>query len=273
LKAFTSGSSTTWKRHSLSAMSVCSTRLWPMRDVIEAIVSEVGRVLLGKEDKIRLALACLLSDGHLLIEDVDLGEGWLHVRGKPELGWSVKTGRERRIPLIEESVRVLRQAIGDRAMEKVEWPGRLQRLTEGDLKARAPEGAELWLDGGHNPGAGMAIAEAMAGMEERDSRPLYLIAGMISTKDQAGYFRHFVGMARHVFTVPVKESEAGVPNDELAARAMEAGLTAEPISSVGNALDLLRESGGADEPPPRILICGSLYLIGAVLAENGTPPT
>ena len=158
------------------------------------------------------------------------------------------------------------------AMQKVTWPGRLQKLPEGKLRELAPEGAEVWIDGGHNPGAGAVIAEALAGMEERDPRPLFVIAGMIATKDQTGYFRNFTGMAKRVFTVPVEGSDAGVPNDELAARAVEAGLEAEPISSVGSALLLLKESGGADQPPPRIIICGSLYLVGAVLAENGTLP-
>ena len=159
------------------------------------------------------------------------------------------------------------------AMQKVTWPGRLQKLPEGKLKELAPEGAEVWIDGGHNPGAGAVIAEALAGMEERDPRPLFVIAGMIATKDQTGYLRNFTGMAKRVFTVPVEGSDAGVPNDELAARAMEAGLEAEPINSVVSALLLLKESGGADQPPPRIIICGSLYLVGAVLAENGTLPT
>jgi len=99
-----------------------------------------------------------------------------------------------------------------------------------------------------------------------------LIAGMINTKDQTGYFRAFHGMARHVYTVPVTTSEAGVPNDELAVRAGEAGLSAEPVSSVANALMLLRDGWDEREAPPRILIGGSLYLVGAVLAENGTPP-
>ncbi|UUP17617.1 bifunctional folylpolyglutamate synthase/dihydrofolate synthase [Nitratireductor thuwali] len=161
--------------------------------------------------------------------------------------------------------------IADKAMQNVSWPGRLQRLTEGKLLALAPQDAEIWLDGGHNPGAGTAIAEAMAGEEEKRSRPLFLISGMINTKDQAGYFAAFAGMARHVYTVPVNGSDAGVPNDELAARAAEAGLSAEPVASVENALKLLAETWG-DEPPPRILICGSLYLAGEVLAANGTPP-
>lgn len=162
------------------------------------------------------------------------------------------------------------------AMERVVWPGRLQRLPQGTLSELGPEGADIWIDGGHNPGAGEAIAEALASEEDRSPRPLFLIAGMINTKDQTGYFRAFEGMARHVYTVPVPSSDAGVPNAELAARAMDAGLSAEPVHSVANALKLLRDTldTGRDgtEPPPRILICGSLYLIGAVLAENGTPP-
>ena len=160
----------------------------------------------------------------------------------------------------------------DRAMGAVDWPGRMQRLPVGWLQDLAPEGAEIWIDGGHNPGAGSAIAEALAEQEERFPRPLFLISGMINTKDQAGYFRAFQGMARHVFTVPVEHSEAGVPAAELSARALEAGLSAEPVSSVANALMLLRETWDEEEAPPRILICGSLYLIGEVLAENGTPP-
>ena len=162
------------------------------------------------------------------------------------------------------------------AMERVVWPGRLQRLARGPLAELAPEGAEIWIDGGHNPGAGEAIAEALAAEEDRTQRPLFLIAGMLNTKDQTGFFRAFEGMARHVYTVPVEMSDASVPNDELAARALAAGLSAEPVHSVANALKLLRDTldSGRDgsEPPPRILICGSLYLVGAVLAENGTPP-
>jgi dihydrofolate synthase/folylpolyglutamate synthase len=160
----------------------------------------------------------------------------------------------------------------EEAMTTVDWPGRMQRLTSGRLVELAPAGAEIWIDGGHNPGAGAVIAEALGEQEERFARPLFLICGMISTKDQTGFFAAFEGMARHVFTVPVPGSESGVPNDQLAARADEAGLSAEPINSVAEALTLLRDSWENDEPAPRILICGSLYLMGDVLRENGTPP-
>ncbi|TIR22926.1 MAG: bifunctional folylpolyglutamate synthase/dihydrofolate synthase [Mesorhizobium sp.] len=159
----------------------------------------------------------------------------------------------------------------ERAMIHVAWPARMQKLTQGKLVELAPKGSDIWLDGGHNPGAGIVIAEALAEQEEKNPRPLVLISGMINTKDQTGYFSAFKGLARHVYTVPVTNSDAGVPNDELALRAEEAGLSAEPVSSVASALMLLRDSW--DGPAPRILIGGSLYFAGAVLAENGTPPT
>ena len=159
----------------------------------------------------------------------------------------------------------------ERAMTHAAWPARMQKLTQGKLVDLAPKGADIWLDGGHNPGAGIVIAEALAEQEEKNPRPLVLISGMINTKDQTGYFSAFKGLARHVYTVPVTNSDAGVPNDELALRAEEAGLSAEPVSSVASALMLLRDSW--DGPAPRILIGGSLYFAGAVLAENGTPPT
>jgi dihydrofolate synthase/folylpolyglutamate synthase len=165
------------------------------------------------------------------------------------------------------------QGAADTAMESVSWPGRMQRLAQGNLVELAPEGAEIWLDGGHNPGAGMVVAEALAEQEEKRPRPLYMITGMLNTKDQTGYFSAFKGLVRHVFAVPVSMSEAGVPNDILAAKAAEAGLSAEPVSSVAAALMLLRQTLGDNEVPPRILIGGSLYLVGEVLAENGTPPT
>ncbi len=161
----------------------------------------------------------------------------------------------------------------DRAMATVMWPGRMQKLTQGLLTELAPEGSEIWLDGGHNPGAGIVIAEALAEQEEKSPRPLFLIAGMINTKDQGGYFHAFKGLVKHVYTVPVNFSDSSVPNDELAIRATEAGLSAEPVSSVASALQLLRETWNENDVPPRILIGGSLYLAGSVLAENGTPPT
>lgn len=163
------------------------------------------------------------------------------------------------------------QQIAERAMTTAEWPGRMQRITQGDLLRNAPDGSQIWIDGGHNPSAGAAVAETMAAEEERLPRPLFLIAGMLDTKDQTGFFRPFHGMVKHVYTVPIFSSDAGVPNDELAVRAQEAGLSAEPVSSITSALNLLRDTWSNDEPSPRILICGSLYQAGEALRLNGTP--
>ena len=158
------------------------------------------------------------------------------------------------------------------AMTSVEWPGRLQKLTEGNLFAAAPADAELWVDGGHNPGAGEVIAEAMAGFEERQSRPLYLIIGMLNTKDPIGYFQAFEGIAVHVFTVPIRGTDAALDPVALADAAYDAGLVAEPVSSIAEALEKICRRINPTEPAPRIMIGGSLYLAGNALADNGTPP-
>ncbi|WP_374190967.1 bifunctional folylpolyglutamate synthase/dihydrofolate synthase [Rhizobium rhizogenes] len=164
------------------------------------------------------------------------------------------------------------EAMMEKAMISVEWPGRLQRLTEGELLQHAPEGAEIWVDGGHNPGAGEVIAEAMASFEERQPRPLFLIIGMINTKDPVGYFKAFTGLAEKVYCVPIRGSEAMIDPVILANSAYDAGLVAEPMSTVRQALDEIRELAVPNMPAPRILIGGSLYLVGDVLADNGTPP-
>lgn len=175
-----------------------------------------------------------------------------------------------------EAVQMAGFTITDKAAEKalmvVDWPARMQRLTHGELVDLAPAASEIWLDGGHNPGAGSVIAEALGDLEERSTRPLFLITGMINTKDPVGYFSAFTGMARHVFTVPIPSSDAGIANSELALSAQKAGLSAEPVHSVANALKILRDTWAPDEAPPRILIGGSLYLAGEVLRENNTPP-
>ncbi len=166
----------------------------------------------------------------------------------------------------------LTDAMIEKAMATVEWPGRLQRLTEGRLLEVAPTGSEIWVDGGHNPGAGEVIAEAMAAFEERQARPLYLVIGMINTKEPVGYFRAFADIAEHVFTVPIRGSDAGLDPVALAQSAFDANLVAEPSGSVEEALAEIARRQIPGMTPPRILIGGSLYLVGNVLADNGTPP-
>ena len=109
---------------------------------------------------------------------------------------------------------------------RAEWPARLQRLTTGKLVALAPAGAELWLDGGHNADGGRAIAAALGDLEERVSRPLVLVVGMLSTKDRSAFLRNFTGLVRRVFGVPIHQDK-GVPVDEIAAAARAAGMPAD----------------------------------------------
>jgi dihydrofolate synthase/folylpolyglutamate synthase len=174
------------------------------------------------------------------------------------------------IAALRSSGLALPQSALEKGLENVQWPARLQRLSTGALVGRAGKDAELWLDGGHNPGAGAVIAEAMADLEERVPRPLVLIVGMLNTKDPVGFMRPFAGLANRVYTVPAP-SDAGRDPEELAGVARRAGLRAEAKAGVEDALDAI---AGEDWPTsPRVLICGSLYLAGRVLDLNGTPPT
>ena len=116
---------------------------------------------------------------------------------------------------------------------------------------------------------GRAIAAALGDLEERVSRPLVLIVGMLSTKDREGFLRNFTGLVRRVFGVPIHQDKGG-PVDEIAAAAYAAGIPAEPCDSIEQALTAIGQLGF--DPPPRILITGSLYLAGEVLAANGTEP-
>ena len=155
-------------------------------------------------------------------------------------------------------------------MVKADWPARLQRLTQGRLVDLAPVGSELWLDGGHNPDGGRAIAAALADLEERVSRPLVLIVGMLASKDCTGFLSNFTGLARRMVAVPVPGAEKGLTAEAVADAARAIGLPATSRDNLDEALDAARKLDL--EPPPRILITGSLYLAGEVLRENGTLP-
>ena len=155
-------------------------------------------------------------------------------------------------------------------MVRADWPARLQRLTQGRLVELAPSGSELWLDGGHNPDGGRAIAAALADLEERVSRPLVLIVGMLASKDCAGFLSNFTGLARRMIAVPVPGAEKGLTAEAVADVARAIGLPATSRDNLDEALDAARKLDL--EPPPRILITGSLYLAGEVLRENGTLP-
>ncbi len=155
-----------------------------------------------------------------------------------------------------------------RGIASAKWSGRLQRLTRGplidlatDLSGEAPE---IWLDGGHNPHAGRAVAAVMADMEARSPRPLILIAGMQANKNARGFFANFEGVAQRALIIAA-DSDGAAAAADVAAAAIDAGLNASAFGSIENAVRAAcANEGGA----PRILICGSLYLAGEVLREN-----
>jgi dihydrofolate synthase/folylpolyglutamate synthase len=159
----------------------------------------------------------------------------------------------------------------ERGLLEVEWPARMQRLANGPLARRLGPGTELWLDGGHNPDGGRAIAATLAALEERASKPLHLVVGMMGQKDAAGFLEPFVDLARSVRTVPVPGAhEAPFAPEALAALAASLGLRASAAPGVEAALDEIERVGRG---PKRVLITGSLYLAGSVLArEAGVTP-
>jgi dihydrofolate synthase / folylpolyglutamate synthase len=158
----------------------------------------------------------------------------------------------------------------EEGLARTDWPARLQNLNAGRVTSLAPAGAEIWLDGGHNPDAGRALAQAMAELEERKPRPLVVICGSLASKDTGGFLQPFYGLAQEVLAVPVNADQYAKPAAEVASAASASGFPAAICDSVKSALLFL---SARDWPSsPRILITGSLYLAGEVLALNGTPP-
>ncbi|TNE37366.1 MAG: bifunctional folylpolyglutamate synthase/dihydrofolate synthase [Alphaproteobacteria bacterium] len=153
----------------------------------------------------------------------------------------------------------------ERGLETVRWPARMQRLTRGPLAELAQGKAELWLDGGHNPHAAAALSQTLADLEDKAPRPLHLIFGMLKNKDAQGYLAAYQGLARHVSVVPIPGEDAH-DTDTLYEAARKLGLEADKAASVEDALAQIL---ARPQEAPRILICGSLYLAGQVLKENG----
>jgi dihydrofolate synthase / folylpolyglutamate synthase len=151
-----------------------------------------------------------------------------------------------------------------------EWPARMQRLSAGALLNWGPPGSEIWLDGGHNADGGRVAAAALGDLEERVSRPLVVITGMMANKDAKGFLANFAGLTRHIIAVPIPDQDKAMAPERLADAARALGMRVEISAGIEAALRALAKL--AYEVPPRILITGSLYLAGPALALNGTPP-
>ncbi len=153
------------------------------------------------------------------------------------------------------------EAACEAAMTKASWPARMQRLKTGPLVDSAPE-IELWLDGGHNAAAGQAIGKLLGSLPKRDT---YLICGMLNTKDVGGYLEPLKPHVQSLTAVSIPGEANTLPAEATALAAKQVGMTSGIASDVNTALTFIKEI----EPQARVLICGSLYLAGNILRENG----
>jgi dihydrofolate synthase/folylpolyglutamate synthase len=147
------------------------------------------------------------------------------------------------------------------------WPARMQRLTHGPLVDLLPPHWELWLDGGHNEDAGQVIAGMIDEWQAAERKPVSLIFGMLTSKDPLAFLRHLAPVAEDLSAVGIPGDHASFPVADAVGFARRAGLPAEGYDSAGAALAAIVAHRGP--APRRVLICGSLYLAGTVLAENG----
>ncbi|NSY40062.1 folylpolyglutamate synthase/dihydrofolate synthase family protein [Leisingera sp. ANG59] len=153
------------------------------------------------------------------------------------------------------------EAACEAAMLYAEWPARMQKLKTGPLIEAAPEG-ELWLDGGHNAAAGVALADVLAKLPER---PTHLICGMLNTKDVSGYMAPLAPHVASLTAISIPDEINTLSAEETEAAAKSVGIEAGTADSTLAALQAIT----AKDPQARVLICGSLYLAGHILRENG----
>jgi dihydrofolate synthase/folylpolyglutamate synthase len=159
------------------------------------------------------------------------------------------------------AMRVLGKGEAEAAVTDAYWPARMQRLNHGPL-VEAAGSAELWLDGGHNPAGGVAVAATLGRMPKR---PTHLICGMLNTKDIGGYLRPLAQHVASLHAVSIPGEAATLPAAATCAAAQAEGMVAVEAGSVLAALKAIV----AQDAQARVLICGSLYLAGQVLRENG----
>ncbi|MFK7902313.1 MAG: folylpolyglutamate synthase/dihydrofolate synthase family protein [Nitratireductor sp.] len=161
----------------------------------------------------------------------------------------------------------------EKAMGTVYWPGRFERLQKAklvsDLPASRADDFDIWIDGGHNPAAGKMLSNELAKLSSIDGLPVYLICAMLDTKDPSGFFDQFKDQAKKVITIPIPSSEAGINPKTLAELASNCGLKTEASTDVESALQAIAK---IEKGKARILMCGSLYMVGEVLEKNHTPP-
>ena len=157
--------------------------------------------------------------------------------------------------------RINRQAV-EMGIKNVEWPARMQRITQGPLCTLLPSHWELWLDGGHNPAAGVAIGLTL---ENLNDLPIHLITGLINTKTPSEFLTPLRKHTKSLTAITIPNVEASFSSNEISIVAKEIGFKTNTASSVSEAI---KNIVSIEKLPSRILICGSLYLAGDILKKN-----
>lgn len=228
----------------------------------------VGAILDGEATKTRSKLQSMgehfnafAQQGSLVFED----ENSLLDLPLPALRGAHQIGNAGLAVAVAKSLQIDERAI-KKGIESASWPARLQPLTKGPLAELANDaGAQLWLDGGHNPHAGRALASAMAELDASEPRPLVLIMGILANKDAPGFLDAFEGLAHTLIAVPIP-GHASLAPESLMDIAKGRGIKAASSNTVKAAIAKITKEN--PKRPPRILICGSLYLAGTVLAQE-----
>ncbi len=153
-------------------------------------------------------------------------------------------------------------------LRSVNWPARLMPLA-GTLPGLLPPGSELWLDGGHNAHGATALAAALREIDTKRPLPLVLVVGMMNTRRPADFFAPFTGMAEKVYALTIPGEPNAHRAETIVAEGRGAGFDVMAASSI---LDAITRLAAGRTEPVRAVFCGSLYLAGHVLHQNGTPP-
>jgi dihydrofolate synthase/folylpolyglutamate synthase len=206
--------------------------------------------------------------------DAAVSDGRLHYRdaaGKLNLPLPLMSGQHQAdnaalaiAMLRHQSAILVPEAAIAAAMTRTRWPARMQQLAKGPLTDILADGSIVWLDGGHNPDAGAAIAKVL-----EDGPPVHVIIGMLKNKDAIGFLKPFAHKIASLRAVPIQGHEHHSPADMCAwARDILDVADAMPFDDVSASLRAISAPSG----PAQILICGSLYLAGEVLRLNNQVP-
>ncbi|PHR91649.1 MAG: bifunctional folylpolyglutamate synthase/dihydrofolate synthase [Robiginitomaculum sp.] len=231
----------------------------PQTNLVRAVLSSEAATARTDLKNLDEHFHCYRQQGRLVYED----EGQLLDLPLPALTGDHQTINAGLAIAIAKTLHIDDRAIA-KGIANARWPARLHPLTHGPLfEITNAHQAELWLDGGHNPHAARAIAAALAEIENKSPRPLVLVMGMLANKDAPGFLDAFTGLAHALIAVPIRD-HAAIGPDSLIDMAKGRGLEAYAADTLTQAV--IKACTLKTEMPPRILICGSLYLAGEALA-------